>query len=77
MLIAKLVRDMIYTVVDIETSFLHGDLDEKIYTWKFLKGPTMNNNKKSIFRKTIYGLVKSTRKFYEKLIEVSKVIGFY
>ena len=30
-----------------------------------------------ILRKTIYGLVQSARKFYEKLIEVLKLIGFY
>jgi hypothetical protein len=31
MLIAKLVWDMTSTVVEIETEFLHGDLDEEIY----------------------------------------------
>jgi hypothetical protein len=31
MLITKFVWDMTSTVVDIETAFLHGDLDEKIY----------------------------------------------
>jgi hypothetical protein len=30
-----------------------------------------------MLRKTIYGLVQSARKFYEKLINVLKVIGFY
>jgi hypothetical protein len=31
MLISKLVWDMTSTVVDIETSFLHGNLDKEIY----------------------------------------------
>jgi hypothetical protein len=31
MLIEKLVWDMTCSVVDIETAFLHGDLDEEIY----------------------------------------------
>jgi hypothetical protein len=31
MLIAKFVWDKTYTVVDIETAFLHGDLDEERY----------------------------------------------
>jgi hypothetical protein len=31
MLIAKLVWNMTFTVVDIETAFLHGDLDEEIF----------------------------------------------
>jgi hypothetical protein len=31
MFIAKLVLNMTYTVIDIETAFLHGDLDEETY----------------------------------------------
>jgi hypothetical protein len=30
-----------------------------------------------MLKKTFYGLVQSARKFYEKLINVLKVIGFY
>jgi hypothetical protein len=76
MLIAKLVWDMTSTVVDIETAFLHGDLDEKIYM-EVPKGLEIEHNKKLMLKKTIYGLVQSARKFYEKLINVLKVIGFY
>jgi Reverse transcriptase (RNA-dependent DNA polymerase) len=39
-------------------------------------GLSTGPNKKLLLRKTIYGLVQSARKFYEKLIEVLKVIGF-
>jgi hypothetical protein len=76
MLIAKLVWNMTCTVVDIETAFLHGDLDEEIYM-EVPKGLEIENNKELMLRKTIYGLVQSARKFYEKLINVLKVIGFY
>jgi hypothetical protein len=76
MLIKKLVWDMTCSVVDIETAFLHGDLDEEIYM-EVPKGLEIRHNKKMMLRKTIYGLVQSTRKFYEKLINVLKVIGFY
>jgi hypothetical protein len=41
------------------------------------KGLAIKNNKKLILRKTIYGIVQSARNFYEKLINVLKVIGFY
>jgi Reverse transcriptase (RNA-dependent DNA polymerase) len=75
MLTAKIVWDMTSTVVDIETAFLHGDLDEEIYMDVPL-GLTTGPNKKLLLRKTIYGLVQSARKFYEKLIDVLKVIGF-
>jgi hypothetical protein len=76
MLIAKLVWDMTSTVVDIETAFLHGDLDEEIYM-EVPKDLEIKHNKKLMLKKTIYGLVQSARKFYEKLINVLKVIGFY
>jgi hypothetical protein len=41
------------------------------------KGLAIKDNKKFILQKTIYGLVQSARKFYEKLISVLKVIGFH
>jgi hypothetical protein len=76
MLIAKLVWDMTCTVVDIETVFLQRDLDEEIYI-EVPKGLTISNKKKLILRKTIFGLVQGARKFYEKLINVLKSIGFH
>jgi hypothetical protein len=44
MLIAKLVWDMTSTVVEIETAFLHGNLDEKIYM-EVLNGLEIEHNK--------------------------------
>jgi hypothetical protein len=76
MLIAKLVRNMTCSVVDIETAFLHGNLDEEIYM-EVPKGLAIKEKKKLIMRKTIYVIVQSARKFYEKLINVLKVIGFF
>jgi hypothetical protein len=52
------------------------DLDEEIYM-ETPKGLEIKDNKKLILRKTIYGLVQSARKFYEKIINVLKVIGFH
>jgi hypothetical protein len=76
MLIAILVWDMTCTMFDIETEFLHEDLDEEIYM-EVSKGLTISKNKKLMLCKTIYGLVQSARKFSEKLINLLKVIGFY
>jgi hypothetical protein len=75
MLISKLVWDMTSTVVDIETAFLHGNLDKEIYM-DVPMGLSIGPNKKFLLRKTIYGFVQSAKKFYEKLIDVLKVIGF-
>jgi hypothetical protein len=41
------------------------------------KDLAIKDSKKLILRKTIYGLVQSTRMFYDKLINVLKVIGFH
>jgi hypothetical protein len=53
---------MTCTVVDIQTAFLHRDLDEEIYM-EVPKGLTIVENKKLILCKTIHGLAQSTRKF--------------
>jgi hypothetical protein len=76
MLMAKLIWNMTCSVADIETAFLHGDLDEEIYM-EVPKGLAIEDNKKLILRKTIYGLFQITWKFNEKLINVLKVIGFH
>jgi hypothetical protein len=76
MLIAKLVWNMTCSVIDIKTTFLHEDLDEKILL-EVPKGLTIIKNKKLILRKTMYGLFQCTRKFNEKLINVLKITGFY
>jgi hypothetical protein len=55
MLIAKLVWNMTRTVIDIETAFLHGDLDEEIYM-EVPKGLEIDHNNKLMLRKTIYVL---------------------
>jgi Reverse transcriptase (RNA-dependent DNA polymerase) len=75
LLVAKLVWDMRSTIIDIETAFLHGNLDEEIYM-NIPFGLIVDPNKKLILRKAIYSLVQSARKFNEKLIEVLKIIGF-
>jgi hypothetical protein len=38
------------------------------------KGLEIEHNKKLMLKKTVYGLVQSTRKFCEKLINVLKVM---
>jgi hypothetical protein len=76
MLMAKLVWNMAYSVVDVEAACFQGDLDIEIYI-EAPKGLEIEDNKKLILRKTIYGLVQSAMKFYEKLINVLKVIGFH
>jgi hypothetical protein len=54
MLISKLIWDMTSTVVDIETVFLHGNLNKEIYM-DVPMGLSTGPNKKLHLRKTIYG----------------------
>ena len=75
MLIAKLVWGLQASIVDVETAFLHGNLQEEIYM-NIPEGMTTNDNKCLMLKKTIYGLVQSAREFYKKLIQVLKGVGF-
>ena len=69
-------------VVDIETVFLYGVLDEKIYM-KIQEGledymdTSFWGDECLILDKTIYGLVQAARQFHRKLTEVmEKETGF-
>ena len=62
-------------IVDIETAFLHGDLEEEIYM-DAPKGIGATEDKVVKLKQTIYGLVQSARQFWKKLRDVLKGIGF-
>jgi hypothetical protein len=67
---------MTCTMVDIETAILHGHSDEEI-CMEVPKCLTIVENKKLTLHKTIYGQLQSARKFYEKSINIFKIIRFY
>ena len=62
-------------IVDIETAFLHGDLEEEIYM-DTPEGIRATEDKVVKLQQTIYGLVQSARQFWKKLTNVLKWIGF-
>jgi hypothetical protein len=65
MLIAKLIWDLETSIVDVETEFSYGELQEEIY----MNVPeVMSYDSKNclLLTKTIYGLVQSAREFYKK-----------
>ena len=75
LLVAKLVYKLITKLADIETAFLHGDLEEEIY----MECPEgLDHKEGEVVRliKTIYGLVQSAQEFYKKLQKVLMGIGF-
>jgi hypothetical protein len=75
MLIAKLIWDLQASIADVETAFLHGDLQEEIYM-SISEGMNQDSNTFLLLRKTIYGLVQSAREFYNKLLSTLKSMGF-
>jgi hypothetical protein len=58
MLIAKLIRDLQASIVDVETAFLDGDLQVDIYM-SIPEGMNQDTNTCLLFRKAIYVLVQS------------------
>ena len=58
-------------IVDIETAFLHGDLEEEIYM-DAPKGIGATEAEVVKLKQTIYGLVQSARQFWKKLRDVLK-----
>jgi hypothetical protein len=75
MLIAEIVWKLSSKIVDVETAFLHGDLEEEIYM-DCPQGMAHDDSQCLLLQKTIYGLVQSARQFFKKLVECLKNIGF-
>jgi hypothetical protein len=75
MLIAKLIWNLEASIVDVETLFLHGELQEEIYM-NIPEGVSYDSKHYLLIKKTIYGLLQSARVFYKNLISSLKLIGF-
>jgi hypothetical protein len=72
---AKLLWDLQASIVDVETAFLHGNLQEDVYM-NVPKGMSQYDNTCLLLKKTIYGLVQSAREFYNKLLSTLKFMAF-
>jgi hypothetical protein len=67
--------DLQASIVDVETAFLHGDLQEEMFM-NVPKGMDQEDNTCLLLKKTIYGLVQTAREFYNKLLSTLKSMGF-
>jgi hypothetical protein len=65
-LLCMLIWKLIGEIVDVETAFLHGELD----------GIEHKPDECLLFKKTIYGLAQSARQFFKKLMACLKSWGF-
>jgi len=75
LLIAILILNLDGIIIDIESAFLYGDLDEEIYI-ELPDGMTGFEDECLLLLKAIYWLVQAVKQWHKKLIEVLKKIGF-
>ena len=77
MMIAEMVYKYKSKLIDIETVFLHGELeDDEIVFMDCPHGMDHQPDKCLQLKKTIYGLVQSARAFFKKFRDVLLAIGF-
>jgi Reverse transcriptase (RNA-dependent DNA polymerase) len=74
-IIIQLVWNLPSIILDVETAFLHGHLDETIYMLP-PKGLNLPSTQCLQLDKALYGLVQAARQFYIKFSSVLTTIGF-
>jgi len=62
-------------IVDVETAFLHGKLEEEIYM-NLLEGMEGDENECLLLLKALYGLVQGAHQWWKKFMEILKTIEF-
>ena len=76
LLLAMILFGLSAKIVDVETAFLYGELEEQI----FMDIPLGMENAKSDqaleLQKCIYGLVQAARQYFKKAVAILKKIGF-
>jgi hypothetical protein len=75
MLIAKVNWKLEASIVNVETTFLHDELQEEVYM-NIPEGMSYDSKHCLLLTKTIYGLVQSARELYKNLMSTIKLIGF-
>ena len=75
LIILQLTYKLKAVIIDIETAFLHGDLQEDIYMMA-PKGGDFKHDECVKLNKALYGLVQAARQFYIKFAKVLNKIGF-
>lgn len=73
LIVLMLEWDLEATIVDVETAFLLGDLDEEIY---MTCREVHKDDEVLLLQHSIYGLVQAARQYYKKFISVLKKLGF-
>jgi Reverse transcriptase (RNA-dependent DNA polymerase) len=74
-IILQIIWKLPAVIIDIETAFLHGELNESIYMMA-PKGTNLKNHECVHLDKALYGLVQAARQFYIKFANVLKQLNF-
>ena len=69
LLIAKMVWNLDAKIVDVETAFLHGELDEEIYM-DCPEGLFYGKDECLLLLVSIYGVVQAARQYYLLFIKI-------
>ena len=75
LLIKQMIEGLKCFLIDVETTFLHGELDEMIFM-ECPKGLEHENDEILLLKKSLYRLVQVARQFHKKWSEILKKIGF-
>jgi len=75
LLVAMLVWQIDAIIIDIETAFLHGDLDKETYM-NLPEGMEGNNDECLLRLKALYGLVQGACQWWKKFVGILKIINF-
>jgi len=62
-------------LVDVETAFLMGDLEEEIYM-EYPEGMDAEDDEVLLLLQAIYGLVQASRQYWKKYVAAMKKLGF-
>ena len=73
-IIIEMLFGLISKIIDIETAFLNGDLEEEIYM-NSPPGYKAEEDECVLLLKSLYGLVQSARQFFKKFAEILKSFG--
>jgi hypothetical protein len=74
-LVYMLIKQLESEQIDVETAFLHGDLEEKIYM-RCPEGLDCEDDECILLEKAMYGLVQAARQWYKKFVAMLRSIGF-
>jgi Reverse transcriptase (RNA-dependent DNA polymerase) len=75
MIVIQMIWKLNSKIIDVETAFLHGELDQEIYM-NCPKGLDLKPADCLVLMKSLYGDVQSAHQIFQKLVEVLKSIGF-